>query len=763
MPKMHAKLGTFLPLALLLIGHGAHAASQPSAPVDSQSTLELQDPDARAAAILARMDDEQKQRLIVSAFSFGSAGVVRGLPEFGVPAIRETDSATGIFRWLTPYPYVSLPSVTSMAASFDPELVSQAYGMVAREARAAGMGVLLAPAMNLVRELRGGRTYEYFSEDPLVTGTLAAAAVRGVQNESVIATLKHYAVNDQESARHSSNAIIAEAQLRESDLLAFELAIQAEPGAIMCAYSLLNGVYACKNEYLLQDVLKDEWGFKGWVMTDWGAQTDTVQSALAGLDQFSAGVAEDGGPNPYMDREPDFGKPLLEAIRAGKVPASRRDDMARRILRTAFARGVVDNPPVEHPLDVDADIATARRVSEGGIVLLKNDGVLPLINGAKSIAIVGGHANTSVLTKITSLPGKPRFPFPPENDVEKAVQDKALAAMGADLTQEGEPGDPESNPARPSLWTASSPLKALQALLPESRFHYDRGTDPQAVARLARESDLVILFAYQDTNEGEDLRSLRLTRWQEAAIDAAAKNNSNLIVVLQNGTAVTMPWAGKARAIVAAWYPGSGGGEAIADILTGKVNPSGKLPISFPVDERHQPRPDIPGQPSEGSGDNQITTMSNGPGPIVDIDYRIEGADVGYKWLHRTQAPVAYPFGHGLSYTRFTYSSAKVEQRNGRTLVNFTLRNAGKRVGKEIAQVYLDAPFRLAGYAKVALQPGESRKVSIELSPRLLAGWDEKAGKWVGLSGRKRLLIGASSADIRLTAPVTLKGGPLAD
>lgn len=724
----------------LAAGHAQASAKAPSCAQDPAG-CPTADPDARAEALLARLDDDEKERLIVSAFWTQSAGVIRGVPEKGFPALGETDSTVGVFRWLTPTPYVSLPSATGMAASWNPALVGDAYAMVAREARTAGLGVLLGPGVNLVRDLRSGRTYEYFGEDPLLSGMSAAAAVRGIQREHVVATIKHFAMNDQESGRHGANALIGEAAMRESDLLAFELAMQAQPGAVMCSYNLVNGVYACMNRYLLTDVLKSEWGFKGWVMTDWGAATDPVRSALAGLDQYSAGVTVDGRPNPMIPREADFGVPLAKAIAGGAVPAARRDDMVRRVLRSAYAVGVVDHPPVKGPLQAEADIAVARRIESEGIVLLRNEGLLPLSATTRSIAIIGGHADTSVLTKITTLPGEARYPFgpPPPFLTGEAVPPAKSETPPAPLT-------------RPTLWAASSPLRAMQAIAPRADIRFNDGTNPTAAAELARTSEVAIVFALQDTNEGEDLRSLRLSPDQERLIDAVAGANHNVVVVLENGTAVTMPWAGKVRGIVAAWFPGSGGGEAIADVLTGRVNPSGKLPISFPISERQQPRTNIPGQPALGSGDNQITTMNGGAQQTVDVDYRIEGADVGYKWFRRGHRAVAYPFGHGLSYTRFSYSRPQVSHIASGIRVSFTVRNIGKVQGDEVAQVYLAKPFRLAGFDRISLRPGEERRLNIAVDKRLLSNWDVIHKRWQSIPDRPSFLVGSSSKDIRLRA-----------
>jgi beta-glucosidase len=720
---------------LTKIAYGGVLAAILCSPSASAIDKSSDSADIRAERLLQTLTAEEKERLIVSALSLQSAGLIRGLPDRGFPSMRESDSTVGVFRWLTDIPYVSLPSAAGMAASWNPALIGDAYAMVAREARNSEISVLLAPAVNLVRELRNGRTYEYFGEDPLLAGVAAAAAVRGIQREKVVSTLKHYSLNDQETARHSGNVIIDEAAMRESDLLAFQLGVEADPGSVMCSYNKINGVYACQNKHLLTDILKTEWGFKGWVMTDWGAATDAVASANAGLDQISAGVTEQGTPNPFFNKVADFGEPLNRAISEGKVSAARRDDMVHRILRTGFAKGVVDTPAVARDLDVEADIAVARRMEEEAIVLLKNNGILPLSSKAGSVAVIGGHANKSVISKITAIPGDRKNPFgePPRLDGKQPV---------------------EVPTERPTLWAHSSPFDSLRKAAPGLRFQYASGEDIAAAAQLAASSDIAVVFAIQDTNEGEDLRTLRLDEKQERLIDAVAKANRKVVVVLENGTAVTMPWQRNVAAIVAAWFPGSGGGEAIANVLTGRVNPSGKLPITFPISELQQPRPVIPGQTALASKDNQLATMKGGEEKEVDIDYRIEGSDVGYRWFRRQKQDVTYPFGHGLSYTTFSYSSPKVESKGDSVTVHFTVKNTGAVSGKEVAQVYLKAPFRLLGFSKVELKPREQRRLTVHIDPRLLSTWDVKEKNWKHWAGSLRIAIGSSSEDLPLQALV---------
>lgn len=694
-------------------------------------------PDVRADLALKAMTESEKLSLVFGYFGsekpeagyrppagarMGSAGYVPGIGRLGIPPQWITDAGLGVatqrasadaYRERT-----ALPSGLATAATWNPRLARRAGAMIGAEARASGFDVLLGPGADLVREPRGGRDFEYAGEDPLLAGTIAAAEVRGIQSQHVIAVAKHYAFNDQETGRTLYSAQIDRAQARQSDLLAFELLVeQGEPGALMCAYNRVNGVYSCQNRWLLDRVLDADWGFGGYVMSDWGAVHSTVKSALAGLDQESAWV---------FDREPYFGTALSQAVASGRVPLSRLDDMARRILRSLFAAGVVDHPIRETPAPIDfaADARVAGADEAEGIVLLKNaGGVLPLARNVKRLLIVGGHADRGVISG-----GGSSTVFPVGGN----------AVLG--LEPRGWPG--------PVVYLPSAPVGAMMAQAPQAQIRYAGGDDIAAAVAQARWADRVIVFATQWAAEGEDV-SLSLPGNQDALIAAVAAANPHTVVVLETGGPVLMPWLGKAAAVLETWYPGSGGGTAIARVLFGAVDPSGRLPVTFPQSLQQLPHPVLPG--------------SNVPaGQPFHVDYRA-GAAVGYKWYEKRGLTPAFPFGYGLSYTSFRYGKLAARLEKGRVVVSFEVTNTGRRAGAAVPQVYVGpkaggwaAPRRLAGWAKVSLAPAESATLSITLDPRLLATFDAGSQSWRRRPGVYDVWLGSSSASTPLSTELRL-------
>jgi beta-glucosidase len=577
--------------------------------------------------------------------------------------------------------------------------------------------VLLAGGVDLTREPRGGRDFEYLGEDPLLAGTLAGATVRGIQDQHVLATVKHYALNAQETARHDLSADIAEPAARESDLLAFEIAIErGHPGAVMCAYNRFNGPYACENGFLLDKVLKTDWHYRGFVMSDWGAVHSTA-AALAGLDRESG---EELDPQVY------FGAPL--AALDGKDPAytARITDMNRRILRAMIATGLFDDPPVPARPDVASGEAAARAQADAGIVLLKNDGVLPLTAAAKTIAVIGGFANIGVMSGGGSSQVAP-------------AQGPALALPT------GAAG------ARPILLHPGAPLAAIVARAGAGvRVSFDDGRYPAFAARKAAKADIAIVFATQWTSEGADVPDLDLPRDQDALIAAVAAANLHTIVVLETGGPVLMPWLDKTAAVLEAWYPGIKGGAAIADILFGDVDPSGRLPITFPASLDQLPRPAL-----DGLYDSDVSKLN--------VDYDIEGADVGYRWYARKGLTPLFAFGHGLSYTHFTYSDLQV--RGDTSLhVRFTVTNSGAVAGRDTPQVYVTDRAgkrgqRLIGWGNVELAPGASQTVSVDADPRLLADW--AGAGWDVPGGPYDVTVNSSATTPQLNGRATLAGSKL--
>lgn len=707
-------------LAMAASVAGASATAEPSpGPARSRPWMDARlTPDRRADLVLDRMSLDEQITLLHGYFPImmrpmpegvqRSAGYVPGLPRLGIPALRESDASLGVANaGRENDDAAALPSGLAMASTFSPELAFQGGAMIGKEARQKGFNVLLAGGVNLARDPRNGRNFEYLGEDPLLAGTLDGAAIRGIQSQHVISTAKHYAVNDQETGRIILNASLSEAALRESDLLAFELALETgDPGAVMCAYDRVGGVYACQNRELLTTVLRQDWGWKGWTMSDWGA-VHSLSAATAGLDQESAAT---------LDGQL-FDAPLKAAVKDGQIPASRVRQMAHRILRSMFAAGLMDIPFKPGGLDTSADAKVSQRAAEQGIVLLKNDGgLLPLAASAHRIALIGAHADVGVLSGGGSsqvIPeGSVRFPPP-----------KGAPAWGAGV-----------------IFHPSSPVKAIQARAGGAETVFNDGADPAAAAALARSADVAIVFATQWASEGVDL-SLSLSGGQDGLIEAVAAANPHTIVVLETGGPVLMPWLDQVPAVLEAWYPGSKGGEAIAKVLYGEVDPSGRLPITFPVDAAQLPRPELPGA-RDATPEGTSGPSSQKP---FDVDY-VEGSDVGYRWFARTGKKPLFPFGFGLSYTSFEYSGLHVS--GGRTLtVGFTVANTGSRPGIDTPQLYLShgphrGQQRLIGWSRVKLAPGGRKRVTLTVERRMLADWDQRRHGWRLDGGAYHVVVG---------------------
>jgi len=664
----------------------------------------------------------------------GSAGYVPGIPRLGIPALSESDASLGVAngRHMRPGDQaVALPSSLLTAATWNGGLAYAGGAMIGAEARNKGFNVMLAGGINLAREPRGGRTFEYLGEDPLLAGIMAGEAIRGTQDLDIISTIKHFAVNDQETGRMTISANLSDAAMRESDLLAFEIAVErGDPGAVMCSYNRINNVYGCENDYLLNKVLKGDWGYKGFVLSDWGAVHSTVEAANNGLDQESSFSS---------DRQDFFGEALAQAVAAGTIPEARLRDMVHRILRTMFVKGLIDHPIFKQPIDVKTDLNVAQRDAEEGIVLLKNaQDLLPLSlvkRPSRRITIIGGYADLGVI----SGSGSSQV-IPIGNTPSLEILAGGAVWMGPDQTPQ--------IPAGTIILNPPSPYAAIRGLAPWARVvHYDGSNIAKAVA-LARISDVVIVFAQQWTSEGWDSPDLSLPGNQDELIDAVAGANRRTVVVLQTGGPVLMPWLDKVGAVLEAWYPGNRGANAIARILFGAVNPSGRLPITFPQSESQLPRPVIPGHEQAYSRIPLEGTRSP-----FDIDY-VEGANVGYKWFKAKKLTPLFPFGFGLSYTSFDFGGLRAA--GGTTLsVSFEMRNTGKRPGKATAQVYATTPggvARLIGWSKLDLKPGETRRVALTADPRLLATFDSGANQWRMAEGDYAVTLGESSAEVSASA-----------
>jgi beta-glucosidase len=710
--------------------------------------------DSRAAALVAQMTTAEKIQLVHGVgmpnaglggpFPAGinGAGYIPGISRLGIPGLAMADSAGGVN--VANSNATALPAPVALAASWDPTLANAYGARIATELRVLGYAEGLGGGVNLTREPRDGRTFEYMGEDPVLTGTMSAARTIGTQAQKVIATIKHYAMNDQETNRMTSNSVVDERTMRETELLAFELGVTlGTPGNVMCSYNLVNGVYACENPYLLTSVLKNEWGFKGVVQSDWTATHSTVASALAGLDEEEPGDIGSGASIPGFTITSYFNTALANAVSAGSVPMSRLNDMVQRKLRTMIRWGVFDSPPTTGgSVDQSAGNALALQVAQQSSVLLKNavasgdtQAVLPLnAAGLSSIVVIGGHADAGVL----SGGGSGAVPAAAGNAISGCVSASPLLSTCA-------------------TWYKSAPLAAIEAKAPNATVTFLDGTNATAAATAAAKADVAIIFATQWESEGTDLASLSLpsnttdsfnqSYDQNALITAVAAQAKRVIVVLENGSPVLMPWLGNVHGVLESWYPGVQGGQAIADLLFGDVNPSGKLPITFPVQDSDLPQQTI-------SATDTTVTYS-------------EGLFMGYRWYDGKQIAPLFPFGYGLSYTNYAYSGLNAQaDASGNVTVTFTVRNAGSRAGSEIAEVYAalpsglgEPPKRLVGWQKVALQPGQSQQVSVSIAPKLLSTWDATNHVWKLNNGAYQLIAGASSRDPNaLTASVTIAG-----
>jgi beta-glucosidase len=685
--------------------------------------------DQRAALLVNAMTSDEKLSLthgvMALPFFFGgalpqgaiaSAGYIPGIARLNVPHQQESDASLGVANPLMARPgdvATALPSSLLLAATFNTKIAYEGGAVVGQEAWAKGINVQLAGGVDLARDPRNGRNFEYAGEDPWLAGAIVGESIRGIQDQHVISTIKHYALNDQETGRNFVNSVMDEQAMRESDLLAFEIAIEkGQPGAVMCSYNLVNGDYACGNNHLLNDVLKRDWGYKGYVMSDWGAVKAT-DFALKGLDQQSG---------EQLDKQVWFGAPLKEAIDKGEIPAARLTDMAQRITRAMFAAGLFDHPqpaPVigAQGYDAAAHAQIAKDEAAEGIVLLKNeDHILPLAKTARKILVVGGHADAGVI----SGGGSSQVVADPDQ-LALAQGGDGMMAMFSKIN-----------------YHPSSPLKALRAALPQAQISFDVGAYPEEAARRAKDADLVIVFATQWMGEGADAPNLNLPNGQDALISAVAEANPHTVVVLETGGAVAMPWLDKTPAVIEAWYSGQKGGEAISDILTGASNPSGHLPVTFPASLDQYPR----------SG--PLPGIDLPDGQTFDVHYT-EGADVGYKRFAKLGMKPLYPFGYGLSYTSFSYSDLKVV--GGDTLtVSFKVTNTGDVAGKAAPQVYLnrtpnESLKRLIGFSKLALAPGESQTVTLSVDPRLLAHFDVKTNDWSVAGGAYGVAVAQDADD----------------
>ena len=705
-------------------------------------------PGERAALVLKEMTIDEKVSMLhgtglkglgpVSPLAVGSnggAGYVVGIPRLGIPAIQMSDAAYGVRQSGENGRYsTALPADLAAAASWDLDAAYEYGALIGRELRAQGYNMSLGGGVNLTREPRDGRTFEYLGEDPILAGRMVGSLIRGTQAQHVIGDIKHYAVNDQESGRNAVNANIDKRSMRESDLLAFEIGVrEGNPAAVMCAYNRVNGDYACENKYLLTDVLKKDWNFKGFVVSDWQATHSTVKASAAGLDQEEPG-------------EIFFGGAMKDAVQSGRVPIAEVDDHVRRILRSMFACGVIDDPPLKSVVDVVGGFEVARNIAEHSIVLLRNEQAqLPLdASRIHSIAVIGPHSDVGMISGAGSAQVDP----PGGN---------AIMPPGKGQTKWGTP-----------VWFPTSPLKAIRAKAPGAKIQFDPGTDHSSAAALAKTADVAIVFAYQWEIEGADLDNLSLPEHQDDLIAAVAAANPHTIVVIETGSPVTMPWASQVSGILEAWYAGTQGAEAVANVIFGEVNPSAKLPITFPRSEADLPHRTVVHPPRESTTNGEPDAWKKIAAglPAFQSTYD-EQLKVGYKWYDAEKKDVLFPFGYGLSYSTYSYSNLRVitsETPSGKVRLNFTVTNTSNRTGVEIAEVYAalpaaaaEPPKRLVGWSKIKLNPAESKEVAVEVDPQYLSIFDVDRNAWQLVPGDYMFLVGGSSQSLPLKESVSLK------
>ena len=737
---------------------GAPAAQSPAKPAPAQAGGKgnmpwmnpALDPDTRADLMIRQMTLDEKIQLVhgigwgplqagayVPPGDNGGAGFVAGIPRLGLPNLNLADSAVGVrmAAWDSRYATL-LPSVLGMASSWDPKLAFLYGAVIGRELRAQGFNMSIGGGVDLIREPRNGRNFEYAGEDPVLAGTMVGKLAMGVQSNHVMGDIKHYVLNDQETGRNTYNAVLSRRAMQETDLLAFQIAIRmAQPAGVMCSYNRVNGDFACENHYTLTDVLKQQWGFKGFVLSDWEATHSTVKAALAGLDMEQPG-------DQY------FGAPLKQAVQDGQVPQARLNDMVHRIVRSMIANGVVDDPPLRSVVNPFQGRNDAQKIEESSMVLLKNqDGILPLNAGDRTIAVIGGKADFGVVSgggsaQVDAPGGRPGgsewgvpvyFPSSPLRYI--AQQAERQANCGVDAFAGGG--------------------------VHKVKISFDAGTSPAKAAQAAAQANVAVVFVTQWMSEGMDRPSLSLPDNQDALVEAVAKANPNTVVVLETGGPVTMPWRDQVKGIVEAWYPGIGGGQAIAAALYGKVNAWGKLPVTFPAGEAQLPHPQVSGL-TAGAGNNGM----NGGGhrkkaKNFTVDYNVEGMAVGYKWFQVKQETPLYPFGFGLSYTRFAYSALDVAP-NAQS-VSFVVKNTGARGGDEIAEVYATLPAgsgepfrRLVGFARVSLKPGAGQRLTVPIRPLYLKIFSTEKNDWERLPGTYTFEVGGSSAELPLRTEVQL-------
>ena len=732
---------------LLMVGTAVQAQTIPVY-LDDTKPIEERIEDA-----LSRMTLEEKVAMTHAQSKFCSPGVER----LGIPEVWMTDGPHGVRpevlwdEWdqagWTNDSCIAFPALTCLAATWDPEM-SLLYGKsIGEEARYRKKTVLLGPGVNIYRTPLNGRNFEYMGEDPYLAGKMVVPYIHGVQQNGVAVCVKHFALNNHEVNRHTTNVVVDDRALREIYLPAFKEAVQVgKAWTVMAAYNLYKGQHLCHNQYLLNDILKGEWGFDGAVVSDWGGTHDTEQSITNGLDMefgsWTNGLSN-GASNAYDNYY--LAHPYLKLIKEGKYGTKELDDKVRRILRLIY-RTEMNRTRPWGALNSEAHYDAARRIGEAGIVLLKNDNnVLPIdLNQTKKILVVGENA----IKMMTVGGGSSSLKV--EREVSPLDGIKARVGKQADVKWvRGYVGDPTGE---------------YNGVVTGQNLKDDRSPEEliAEAVKAAGEADVVIFIGGLNKSAGQDCedadrRELNLSYGQDNVIAALAKANKNLVVVNISGNAIAMPWVNEVPAIVQDWYIGSEAGNSLASILMGDVNPSGKLPFTFPVK--------LEDNSAHALGEF-VYERSNG---VIDVKYN-EGIFVGYRWADKQKkVKPLFPFGHGLSYTTFAYGKATADKKemgaDDVLTVTVPVTNTGDREGAEVVQLYvsdlkssLPRPVKeLKGFKKITLAPGETKNISFTIAKDALSYYDDTKQEWVAEPGKFEAIIAASATDIKSKVVFMLK------
>ena len=722
--------------------------------------------DQKINALIAQMTLEEKVNMLHSKTNMSSAGVER----LGIADINYADGPFGIREEGQPNGFMSagwtldsatfFPTGSALAATWSEELAYKYGTGMGREARLRGKDVILGPAVNIQRLPVGGRTYEYLSEDPILSAALALEYTKGCQDEGTAVCIKHFAVNNQETNRGSVNAIVSERTLREIYLKPFERAI-IEGGAmsVMPAYNKVNGDYCSENEHLLNEILRGEWGFKGMTVSDWGGTHSTMGAMLHGL-------------NVQMTGDNYLGPPVIDSVRTGALTEDLVDEKVRQILRVRYAVEAV-------PADVANTVMTSQpecqqialEVARKSIVLLKNDGVLPISHDIKKIAVIGQNAVLKVQSGGMGAGVKALYEVTPLQGIQAKAAELGIEVSYAPAYR--------NFPGR--RWGPAPAVKD-----PMEADAIDEPANPVLLAEavaLAKEADLVIFFGGTNKNietEGSDRKDIKLPCGQETIVCALREANPNLVSVLVSGGPTDLQVLEKASpAIVQGWWNGTEGGTALAEVLFGEIAPSGKLPFTFPVKLEDSPAFAMGNFPDPNGAGGDLFTLMFRPDVLAMtpaerqkfIDslpkpesHYTEGSLVGYRWFDTKDVKPMYAFGHGLSYVTFGYGDLKAKASSKSVKVSFKLTNEGAMPADEVVQLYVSRPEsnvewpakELKAFKRVSLGAGETRTVSLEIPLVDLRWWNESANAWELEHGRLQLLLGAASDDIRQTAEVTI-------